>query len=245
MRHISISDIGYHRKKNQDSYCCVYNQNQDFLVLVCDGIGGNKAGEVASAEVVRYFQEVFSKNYGFLNLLEARHYFREHIQKVNSHIARLSNSNNEYEGMGTTLTGLFFCEFGTLILNIGDSRCYGISNHKMTILTEDDSLVAEMLRMGEITIEESLTHPKRHFLTKALGIWPQIDVRIDEAEKFDWYLVCSDGLHGYVSEEEMLLLIDDENLSLTEKAEKLKEAALQKGGYDNITFVLLEELWQK
>lgn len=245
MSYVAKTEIGYHRKMNQDAYCCLHNQHQDLLILVCDGIGGSKAGEVASRETIHYFAEHFPKNDGFLNLLEARHYLREYVQKANEHVKKMASDNPDYEGMGTTITGLFFSENGILSLNVGDSRCYGFKDQCLHALTEDDSLVAEMLKMGEITYEESLTHPKRHYLTKAIGIWPHIEANIQEVGEYSQFLVCSDGLHGYVTDAEITEILKDPAADIQMKAENLKNIALEKGGYDNITFVLLEQPWQK
>ena len=239
MRYAGITDTGLVRKNNQDAYINLTNTNGDLLVLVCDGVGGNKAGEVAAAEVVAHFVEVFPPTAAFKNDKEVCTWLQYHLQLANKHIYDMGNSHQEYEGMGTTVTGLLFSSQGIWSLNVGDSRCYGVKDGKLIQLTQDDSLVAEMVRLGEITYEESLTHPKRHYVTKAIGIWESVESRVVPAEEMDQYLVCSDGLYGYVSDEEMLQVILSEE-TLSEKVIALRDAALQKGGYDNITLVLLD-----
>ena len=239
----SITDIGKVRTKNQDAYAVLNNQKGDFLAFVCDGIGGNKAGEVASFETMNYFKENFFLNNGFNNLEDAKIYLQFHLKQVNHHILELAKNNEDYEGMGTTISGILFTSFGNLLFNIGDSRCYGYNN-ELIQMSEDDSFVAELYRCGKISYEETLTHPKRHYLTKAIGIYEPLEVKVTKVNKYPLYLICTDGLHGYVSKEHISRILK-ETKPLKDKANNLKDAALLTGGYDNITFILAEdESWQ-
>lgn len=236
-----ISDIGLIREKNQDSYLAVENKYGDFLAIVADGIGGGKAGEVASGETIKYFNEIFKESGPFDSLQQAIDFLNYHIENVNKVIYKLSLTNNNYYGMGTTITGVMITNNGSITLNVGDSRVYGFIDNKSFKLTTDHTLVNQMLEKGQITYEESLNHPKRHFLIKAIGIFEFMKGDVHKVKDMDYYLVCSDGLHGYVSDEEILTIVNDDNSSVEDKVIELKDTALLKGGYDNITVILIEK----
>lgn len=240
MDFFSLTDIGLVREKNQDSYMTVYNDYNDFFALVCDGIGGNKAGEVASGEAIKYALESFNNSGPFTDDESVKKYLRNLLKGINEHIYKLSNSYYQYRGMGTTATGLLISSQGSYCINIGDSRVYGFKNHKIFRLTEDHTLVNELLKNGEISYEESLNHPKRHYLMKAVGIWEEVSGDIFKVPPMDYYLVCSDGLHGYVSEEDILKIVINDDLNILQKCKELMQKALMNGGYDNITLVLVK-----
>lgn len=240
MKHYCLTDIGLHREKNQDSYCTVSNTNDDFLAIVCDGIGGGKAGDVASGETVKYFLNEFKKNNGFNSLKEASQYIVDCIKACNSEIYKLSTKYAEYAGMGTTLTGVLITDKGILSINVGDSRVYGYADGKDCRLTVDHTLVNDMLANGEISFEESLTHPKRHYLVKAIGVWDDIEPDVHKIQKMDYYLICSDGLYNYIDSDEMNKIMNDYTLTVEEKANALLKRALLNGGYDNITVIVIE-----
>lgn len=241
MEFYSLSNIGLVRSKNQDSYVTIYNENHDLLVLVCDGIGGNKAGEVASYEIVKYFASVFANHKGFKDDEDAITYLKYHTRMASNHVYKLSILNKDYEGMGTTITGILISSIGSFVLNAGDSRVYGLSDGTLHQLTKDHTYVNELLERRFITEEEAKVHPKRHYLTKCLGIYEEA---ICEAYRIsglsDYYLVCSDGLHGYVDDKTMEAILNKKNVSLMSKANELLDQALKAGGYDNITLVLIK-----
>ena len=236
-----ISDVGLMRDKNQDSYLAVENQYGDFLALVADGIGGGKAGEVASGELVKYFNEVFKECGPFDSLDNAIDFMNYHLQKCNEYIFDMSMSNDDYAGMGTTVSGILITSKGCASINCGDSRTYGFIDNKIIKLTEDHTLVNQMLAKGQISYEESLNHPKRHYLTKAMGIFDSISADIHKVKDMDYYLCCSDGLHGYCDIEEIRDIIFADGKSLNDKCVDLKDLALMKGGFDNITAVLVKK----
>lgn len=236
-----ISDIGLLREKNQDSYLAVENSYGDFLAIVADGIGGGKAGEVASGASIKYFNEIFKDSGPFENIEEAINFLNYHIEKVNRHVFDLSLSNSDYYGMGTTITGILITKDGSISLNVGDSRVYGFIDNKIIKLTSDHTLVNQMLEKGKITYEESLNHPKRHYLVKAIGIFENMTGDVHKVKDMDYYLVCSDGLHGYVSDDEIKEIVLNNSKTVEEKTIELKDIALLKGGYDNITVVLVKK----
>lgn len=234
------TDIGLHRHNNQDSYLTITNNYGDFLAIVCDGIGGAKAGDVASGEMVNYLNNAFKESGPFKTLKEAKDYIKIILQEANKHVYELSISHNEFRGMGTTLTGLLITTNGILSINVGDSRVYGFIDKKIYRLTEDHTLVNQMVANGQITYEESLNHPKKHYLVRACGVWDNVDFDIHKVKIMNYYLLCSDGLCGYVSDSEILDIISSsEYKNCEEKCNKLISLALLKGGYDNCTVIVV------
>ena len=234
-----ISNIGLHRTCNQDSYITCTNNNGDFLALVADGIGGGRAGDVASRETVNYIKDHFS-SLCFESLCDAKEKINVLLIDANKYVFEKSMSSIDYFGMGTTLTGILITSFGCLSINVGDSRTYGIVDKKLFRLTSDHTYVNQMLEKGEITYKESLTHPKRHYLTKAVGVLDVVEFDIHKVKDMDMYLLCSDGLCGYLQDNEIMNIIDSlEFDTLKKKGDALIDKALKKGGYDNVTVVLV------
>lgn len=237
----SVTDIGLHRSQNQDSYLTLTNDYGDFLAVVCDGIGGAKAGDIASKETIEYLKKVFLTSGPFNSLKHAKNYIENELINANKYLYNLANSKNEYYGMGTTVTGILITSFGVLVLNAGDSRTYGLKNKKLIQLTKDHTLINQMIENGEITKEESINHPKKHYLIRAVGVWDSVEFDVNEVEKQDYYLMCSDGLCGYVSDEDITYVMDSlEFDTCKKKAEALKDLALSKGGLDNITVIVVK-----
>lgn len=237
MEYYGLTDQGLVRSKNQDSYIAISNRYGDFLFVVADGIGGGKAGEVASEETTKYFEKIFKDCGPFSNLRDAQEFLEYHLKKCNSYVFNMSLSDDKYSGMGTTITGAMVTKHGILSLNCGDSRVYGFLDNKMFRLTDDHTLVNQMLKKGQITIEEAINHPKRHYLVKAIGIFQTVKCDVHRVKDMDYYLICSDGLHSYVSDEEISNIVIS-NKTVEEKANELKDLALLKGGFDNITLIL-------
>lgn len=239
MEYYCITDIGLVREKNQDSYLAIENRHGDLLALVADGIGGGKAGEVASGELIRYFEEHFPESGPFSGLQDAANYILYHMDQANRHIYDLSRHYSDFSGMGTTVTGVLISSCGILSINCGDSRVYGFLDDMTVRLTRDDTLVNRMLENGKISYEEAVNHPKKHYLVKAIGIFDHIDTDVHKVRDMEYYLICSDGLHSYVSDEEIASIVTDHTKTVEEKTVELKDLALLKGGYDNITIILI------
>ena len=241
MRFYGLSDIGLVRKINQDSFCATYNLNNDFIAIVCDGIGGGKAGDVASLMGCESMRNAFLKNPSLNNDDEVKQWLSEAIQSTNDLIFSQSSSVKAQNGMGTTMVGLLVNKHHSYIFNIGDSRAYAIYED-LICLTEDHNLLHDLIKAGELSENQAKTHPQRNVLTNALGIWN--DVKVDIARIKDDYsqlLICSDGLHGYVSEELLKKILLSE-LSMKEKAKTLIQASLNAGGFDNVTAILIDKL---
>jgi protein phosphatase len=223
----ALTDVGRQRQSNEDSYL-----EREPLFAVADGMGGARAGEVASRMAVEAFE---SAEGGDSPEAQLRGVARE----ANRRIYEMAQADSEHAGMGTTLTAAMVSGREVAVGHVGDSRLYRLRGGRLERLTEDHSLVEELVRQGRLTPEEAETHPQRSIITRALGPEPDVDVETftDRGRDGDVYLICSDGLSGMVSEEDMAAILADSK-SLKEAAYRLVDSANQNGGKDNITVVL-------
>ena len=243
MKYFGATDKGKIRKTNQDSYVIVTSSANEVLAIVCDGIGGGQAGDVASSIAVGHFSEVFSNNQGFLDAKDAKAWLKKEISAANMKILTLGNEQSNLKGMGTTLTGVLLSNSGTFVINIGDSRTYSFSkkNKRLDQLTMDHNLANDMLMHGEITKEEAKNFPKKNVLTNALGVWESVRMDIDtHSEEIDGILISTDGLHGYVPKADIENILFDTSMDPSRKVKKMIKKALDAGGYDNVTVILID-----
>ncbi|HEX3910918.1 MAG TPA: Stp1/IreP family PP2C-type Ser/Thr phosphatase [Solirubrobacteraceae bacterium] len=231
----AATDTGRQRRANEDSHLA-----RAPLFVVADGMGGAQAGEVASRLAVESFQG------GLQDAAEPEHALAELTRAANARIHELSHSHAEQAGMGTTLTAVYVGEREISIAHVGDSRAYRLREGELLRLTDDHSLVDELLRQGRLTPEEALEHPQRSVITRALGPegMVEVDTRSYTGRDADVYLLCSDGLTTMVPEYRLAELLREHDASLRDAGEALILAANEAGGRDNITVVLLrlEEL---
>jgi PPM family protein phosphatase len=224
----AATDTGRQRRANEDSLLA-----RSPLFVVADGMGGAQAGEVASRIAVNVFEEGLGDTAQPESGLAAR------AGAANARIHELSHSNAEHAGMGTTLTAVYVAPEEVAIAHVGDSRAYRLRAGELMRLTEDHSLVDELMRQGKITPEEAADHPQRSVITRALGPEPsvEVDTRSYSARAGDVYLLCSDGLTTMLAEERVAELMRL-NRRLRDAGEALVAAANAAGGRDNITVVL-------
>lgn len=207
---------------------------------VCDGMGGYAAGEEASLIAVRTIAEFCKKKKAGEVLFRDRP--MDYVNEANARICRLREQVGK--PTGSTLTVIEFANNTFTAVNIGDSRIYMYRDGAFVQLSTDHSVLARMIRMGQITEEEAKTHPLRHQITQHFGIKPEemiLEPAVvqEEVHTGDMYLLCSDGLTDMVTDEEILQYLG-ENLSLSEKVKRLVQRAVDAGGRDNITVVLIE-----
>ncbi|MBQ7656981.1 MAG: Stp1/IreP family PP2C-type Ser/Thr phosphatase [Clostridia bacterium] len=218
--------------------------NQDALLVlpgvygvygVADGMGGHKAGDVASKMAVSVVERLLRNQAPSPKLLQSA------IEEANALIYEEQLNNPDYSGMGTTMTLIWEDDDRVLLGHVGDSRAYRVRKKSISQVSRDHSMVAEMVRKGLITEEEARVHPYRNIITRALGTAETIEVDVEELDKQpgDLYLLCSDGLSEYIRDEEMLYLLR-KHPSLEEAADVLLNLALEGGGRDNISVVLAE-----
>jgi len=237
-----LTDTGAVRKNNQDTFfCCIENEGKQAIFVVCDGMGGANAGNVASDIAANVFKEHVIKHIRpSMSSKYMESILKNAINFANYETYQTALSSREYSGMGTTLVGGFVNEDDLVLVNVGDSRAYLISDEDIEKITIDHSVVEEMLMRGEITEEEAKEHPRRNLITRALGTDERVksDIYIYKIEPGMKVLLCSDGLSNMVSSEEMKEVIDSAE-SLQTACEKLIDMANERGGFDNITAVLV------
>jgi serine/threonine protein phosphatase PrpC len=223
------SDTGRQRRANEDSLLA-----RAPLFVVADGMGGAQAGEVASQIAVEVFEP------GLPETAHPELELAELARAANARIHELSHANAEQAGMGTTLTAVYVGEQEVAIAHVGDSRAYCLRDGQLLRLTDDHSLVDELMRQGRLTPEEAVEHPQRSVITRALG--PEgivdVDTRSFRARAGDVYLLCSDGLTTMLSEQQIAAALLA-HPCLRDAGEALIAAANQAGGRDNITVVLI------
>src|SRR5215216_90928 len=227
----ALSHPGRRRRHNEDSYVV-----QPPLFAVADGMGGAKAGEVASGLAAAAVQERDGEGQSG----EAR--VAALIEEANRRVFRRASEDREASGMGTTMTVALVEGDEVAIGHVGDSRAYLIREGRLEQLTDDHSLVAELVRSGKITPEEADSHPQRSVITRALGTESDVDVDtfVIDAQQGDLFLLCSDGLTSMVDDERVRQIVDGARPDLERAARDLVDAANRAGGEDNITVVLFE-----
>lgn len=225
--------IGKVRASNQDAILVCPGKYG--IYGVADGMGGHKAGDVASRIAVAVVEEKLRDEQPSPQKLQSA------IEEANYQIYQKQLNNPDYSGMGTTMTVIWEDQNRVLLGHVGDSRAYRIRQKGIGQISQDHSMVAEMVRQGLITDEEARVHPYRNIITRALGTDSTVEVDVAEWDKQegDLYLLCSDGLSEYVREEGMLYILS-RHPSLEESADVLLTMALEGGGRDNISLILAE-----
>jgi len=240
---VAITDVGEVRKNNEDSILftkphdkAVYN-TKGSLAIVCDGMGGHNAGELASKIAVHKIPK-----YYYESNAPIREAIRDALVEAHNEIIRMAKRNPKHEKMGTTCTAAVILNKTLHIGHVGDSRAYLVSNHSVKLLTEDNTYVQHLYKQGVITADERDNHPDRNIVTMVLGtqnvfipsVYSFQNV-LDEQHKL---LLCSDGLYEYIKESELLKIMA-ENSSL-DAAEKFIDMAKMRGGHDNISVIIIE-----
>ena len=227
VRAISRTDIGLVRRSNQDAVIV-----GGTVMGIEDGMGGHQGGETASA----------GARDGLLRILKEKEpsedALREAIQEVNLELWNRQLEDDSLTGMGTTLTVLWPAGENMLIGHVGDSRAYLLRAGEMRQVTQDHSMVADMVRRGLLSEEQAATHPMRNYITRAVGTEPTIDVDVLSLprQEGDRWLVCSDGLHGLVEKGRLRELMAGEDPE--EAADQMIREALDRGGRDNVSLIL-------
>ena len=230
------TDPGKVRSHNEDSVNIVKNMNDEYLVVVADGMGGHKAGEVASSLAVNELAKRFSELSSVGTKEEAVIWLKEIIDEINVKILRYAEEHVDATGLGTTCVCSIITDDFLLFGNVGDSSGYVLKNGKLYKVTRDHTLVNILLENGELTESAAKTHPQKNVLMKALGASEEIEMDIFDVEKtLDGVLLCSDGLTNMVSVEQMEKILGDEDLELEEQVGKMIMKANMRGGTDNIT----------
>jgi PPM family protein phosphatase len=222
------TDTGRQRTANEDAYFA-----RSPVYAVADGMGGAQAGEVAAGIAAEVFEEHFPDG------VEPERELTRIASEANRRIYELARADSSRTGMGTTLTGAVVSDDEVSIVHVGDSRAYLLRDGELRQLTRDHSLVEELRRRGQLTVEEAEEHPQRSIITRALGPEPDVepDVHTHQARSGDVFLLCSDGLTSMVREERLHEILNGSD-SLASAVDRLVDEANRAGGRDNITAVL-------
>lgn len=248
---VGKTDVGLRRAHNEDSYLIVEDQQ---LFVIADGMGGHNAGEVASLLAVETVAGFFDETQGDDDVTwpfrpdRGTSYHANRlttaVKLANLRIHETAQRSADQRGMGTTFVGVYFYRSDAIIAHVGDSRVYRLRNNTLTPLTEDHSLLNDYLRTRDLTPEEIENFPRKNVILRALGMKDSVQVEIneDKHQEGDIYLICSDGLNGMVTDEQMQTILCTHQKNLQECADALIDAANDAGGVDNITVVLVRTL---
>ena len=229
-RATASTDTGQRRRRNEDSYVC-----EPPLFAVADGMGGAQAGEIASQLAASSLKNAGHEPGGEERVVEL-------IQDANRSVYERARTDENAQGMGTTMTVALVDDGTVHIGHVGDSRAYLVRGHRLEQLTEDHSLVAELMRSGRLSPEEAEGHPHRSVITRALGTDPEVDVDAFSVvtRPGDLFMICSDGLTSMVDDARILAILEERRPDLKAAATALIAEANANGGEDNVTVVLFE-----
>ena len=241
MQTFYLTDTGKVREHNEDNVIILHNENDEYLLAVADGMGGHRAGEVASAIVINHLTEEFYALDSLGDKESAIDFLRDIVTSMNDKIFDYTKENPDSKGMGTT----FVCAIKTrdylLYGNIGDSSGYVIKNKKMHKVTKDHTLVNLLVSTGKLTEEEAKFHPRKNVLMRALGANNPIEIDIFDVENNATdVLLCSDGLTNMLTDEQIERVLAEGNTA-REVVDKLVRKANARGGKDNISVAYLKK----
>ncbi len=242
MKSFYITDTGKVRSHNEDSVTIVKNAASEHLMIVADGMGGHRAGEVASSMVISQIGERFQKLSTIGTKQDAIAWLRENVREVNSKIIQYSNEHPEAAGLGTTCVMALLTKEMLLFVNIGDSSGFVFKDGKLKKVTKDHTLVNFLVETGELSEEDAINHPKKNVLMKALGATDKCEMDMFEVETdVDAIMLCSDGLTNMLTFEQIERVLNEEELSVENKLIKLVKKANVRGGLDNISIAYIDK----
>ncbi|GAX05389.1 serine/threonine protein phosphatase [Secundilactobacillus pentosiphilus] len=233
--------IGKRRKDNEDSVGIFTNQQGVKLAIIADGIGGNQGGDVASEMAVTHMGHSFTAT-NAKTIDDIKNWLQKQISSENQDIRNRSEQFLDLKGMGTTVVLAVIFNQTVLIGNIGDSRGYLLRDHIFSQVTEDHSLVNELVKRGELSKQAARVHPKKNVITRSLGIEKavQIDMHYLELTDNDMLLLCSDGLSDMVNDEQIQKVLENDS-TVGQKCDQLIQLANDAGGLDNISVILIDD----
>lgn len=243
----AVTDIGRKRKHNEDTFL---RDDELGLYIVADGMGGYAGGEVASSEAVTTVHDMIKRNSAIIERFiqeptkENAHYLQRIVESAVQNAAYLifglAEVMPEKHGMGTTISLLLIAGSHGVIAQVGDSRIYKIKNGEAFQLTEDHTLINWQLKSGLITPEQAQNALHKNIITRAVGSkdYVEVDLQIFPVEKGDGFMLCSDGLHGYINDTKEI--VEMFNKGIEEGARAFIELANQRGGKDNITCIFVK-----
>ena len=239
MKSFYLTDAGRVRDHNEDSVVIVENKGVQ-LMAIADGMGGHRAGEVASSIAINYLATHFKETFINMSKVEAVKWIRAAFEEINNLIFQHEKNNPESKGMGTTLVMAILTKDYLLFGNVGDSSGFVMKDDVLHKVTYDHTLVNLLVSAGELTKEEATHHPKKNVLMKALGASSKVDVDIFDCNMdISEILLSSDGLTNMLDKEQICKVLLDKDDSVEEKVNKLISKANNRGGTDNISVAYL------
>ncbi|HOB26152.1 MAG TPA: Stp1/IreP family PP2C-type Ser/Thr phosphatase [Bacilli bacterium] len=240
MKSFYITDAGRVRSHNEDSVTIVKNASSEHLMIVADGMGGHRAGEVASSMVVSQIGSRFQKLSTIGSKQDAVNWLRENVKEVNSNILKYSNEHPEAAGLGTTCVMALLTKDFLMFVNIGDSSGFVFKDGKLKKITKDHTLVNFLVESGDLSPDEAINHPKKNVLMKALGASDQCELDIFDVDtNIDAIMLSSDGLTNMLSFEQIERVLNETDINIENKLIKLVKKCNVRGGLDNISIALL------
>ena len=240
MKSYYLTDSGRVRSHNEDSVTIVKNQSGEHLMMVADGMGGHRAGEIASSMVVTHLGSRFANLSTIGTKFDAVNWLNENINTINTNIIKYTEENPESTGMGTTIVLALLTKDFLIFGNIGDSSGFVLKNGKLIKITKDHTLVNLLVEAGEIKPEEAVNHPKKNVLMKALGTESKQTLDIFDVDtNVDAVLLCSDGLTNMLTREQIEKVLNEENMNVEDKLIKIIKKCNARGGNDNISIAYL------
>ena len=235
-----LTDAGKVREHNEDSVIITKNENNEYLLAVADGMGGHKAGEVASNLTIEYLTKSFEDISHIGDKAEAVKWLRESIEIINKKIFEYTSEFPNSKGMGTTLVVAIVTKTYLLFGNIGDSSGFAIKDNKLFKVTRDHTLVNLLVSTGELSEEEAKLHPRKNVLMRALGANNPIEIDIFDVDMgVSDILLCSDGLTNMLSEDQIEKVLINDELDIEQKVLRLIKKSNNRGGTDNISVAYL------
>ena len=235
-----LTDPGNIRQQNQDTYEIVSFGHDRALMIVCDGMGGAKSGNIASSMAaetfvaeVRRCQKLATGTERVISILKGA------LELANQAVYEHSGLSDDYSGMGTTLVAAFLLRNTAVVINVGDSRAYHFTREDVRLITRDHSMVAYMVERGELTQEQAKLHPGKNVITRAVGTEPEVegDIFTCRLRRDECILLCSDGLSNEMADQEMLFEVVH-GLSKSDCCQRLLHIAKNRGAPDNVTVTL-------
>ncbi|MDD2435598.1 MAG: Stp1/IreP family PP2C-type Ser/Thr phosphatase [Bacilli bacterium] len=235
-----ITDSGKIRSHNEDSVTIVINKGNEYLLVVADGMGGHRGGEIASDIAVSHISDNFMELDKIGTKEEAINWLKEIVSAANLKIYQYTNENAESVGMGTTIVLALLTKDYLLFGNIGDSSGYVIKDNHIHKITNDHTLVDLLVKSGKLSAEEAKNHPRKNVLMRALGANTKVEMDIFDVETdIDGILLCSDGLTNMLTDDQIMKVLS-EKLPIDDKVKKLVYKSNNRGGTDNISIAYLD-----
>ena len=240
MESFYLTDAGRVRSHNEDSVTILKNDSDEYLLIVADGMGGHRKGEVASSMALSQLGKRFTEVSTIGTKLDAVNWLNDNVNEINKAIIDYAAENVDSVGMGTTLVVALLTKEYLIFGNIGDSSGYVLKDGKLHKVTKDHTLVNLLVDAGDLTEEEAKFHPKKNVLMKALGAAEKCEMDIFDVDlSSEGILLCSDGLTNMLTDDQIEKVLNDDTLEIEEKVSKLIRKCNARGGTDNISVAYL------